>query len=97
MSIDWIKAEEKPKKTQKVKGKDLMKLRRKINELEKELQNKLDTLEKISNEMTEFNLELNDKKRILNLMERTLNRKGILTKEQYDELIEKAGMKSIRK
>jgi uncharacterized protein YlxW (UPF0749 family) len=87
ISIDWIKAEKKPKKSQKVKGRDLVRLRVKIAELEKELNNKLKTIEKISKEMNEFSLELNEKTRVLNQIKRILKSKEVLTREDFINLI----------
>lgn len=87
ISIDWIKAEKKPKKSQKVKGRDLVRLRVKIAELEKELNNKLKTIEKISKEMNEFSLELNEKTRVLNQIKRLLKAKDVLTREDFINLI----------
>ena len=87
ISIDWIKAEKKPKKSQKVKGRDLVRLRVKITELEKELNNKMKTIEKISKEMNEFSLELNEKTRVLNQIKRILKAKEVLTREDFITLI----------
>ncbi len=97
ISIDWIKAEKKPKKSQKVKGRDLVRLRVKINELEKELNNKLKTIEKISKEMNEFSLELNEKTRVLNQIKRIFESKEVLTREDFEALMRTSDNISIKK
>ena len=53
MSIDWIKAESDPSKSQKIEGRFLLDLRAKINDLEKQLTIKRDEVSKINSSLTD--------------------------------------------
>lgn len=86
MSIDWVKAEEKPNRSQRVKGRDLIDLRIKIVELEKQLQNKLNTIEKISNEMMNLSQNISYYESFINQLDEILKRQKSLSIEEFKEL-----------
>jgi len=86
ISIDWVKAEEKPNRSQRVKGRDLIDLRIKIVELEKQLQNKLNTIEKISNEMMNLSQNISYYESFINQLDEILKRQKSLSIEEFKEL-----------
>ncbi|MBD3194480.1 MAG: hypothetical protein GF317_05445 [Candidatus Lokiarchaeota archaeon] len=93
MSIDWVKAEERPDKKQRVKGENLMDLRIKINKLEKQLRKKLNTVENLSSEMYEFGEEVSVYKQLLSKIDREIKRNGKITQDQFYEMLDKFNKK----
>lgn len=86
ISIDWVKAEEKPNRSQRVKGRDLIDLRIKIAELEKQLHNKINTIEKISNEMMNLSQNISYYESFINQLDDILKKNKSLSIEEFKEL-----------
>jgi uncharacterized coiled-coil protein SlyX len=88
ISIDWVKAEQKPQRSQRVKGRNLIELRTKIAELEHQMQKKLTTVTNLSDEITTLNRNISQYEMFLRTLEKILKTNNILTLERFVELKE---------
>lgn len=88
ISIDWIKAEEKPNRSQRVKGRNLIDLRDKIAELEKQLNKKLKTVEQLSNEMINLSRNITHYYEFVKQLEKELKKNYTLSIETFEEFKE---------
>ncbi|MBD3213686.1 MAG: hypothetical protein GF311_13840 [Candidatus Lokiarchaeota archaeon] len=86
ISIDWVKAEKKPNRSQRVKGKHLLELRTKIADLEHQLQKKLTTVTNLSEEVTNLNMNISQYEMFLRTLEKMLKTQNTLTLERFEQM-----------